>query len=376
MNLFERFEVLEDPRDIRGKKYKLIDIIIMTIYGLLFGLKDFVNIADYMELNEDYFKELLGLENGTPSHDCLSDIFARIDCNKFMNIFIEWTKDLIQKRTGKKISIDGKAVKSATDKINGGNTPYIVSAFIGELGLSIGQVKVDDKSNEITAIPDLLDLLDIEDSIVTIDAIGTQEDIVNKIVHDNKAHYVLKVKKNQKELLRNIKSQFNTYNNLYGNEKVQYKKTIEKDHGRGEIREYFLIYDTDKIKDKDKWKTVNSLLYVKVQTQDNDEIRTTDNYYIIDYKIDINTAIETVRDHWSIECGLHWKLDVIFDEDHSRNHMGNSINNLSILRKIVFNLVTLDNSFGKITMNKKLTRYKLNPKNIENLIFNVIPSIS
>lgn len=376
MNLFERFEVLEDPRDIRGKKYKLIDIIIMTIYGLLFGLKDFVNIADYMELNKDYFEELLGLENGTPSHDCLSDIFARIDCNKFMNIFIEWTKDLIQKKTGKKISIDGKAVKSATDKINGGNTPYIVSAFIGELGLSIGQVKVDDKSNEITAIPDLLDLLDIEDSIVTIDAIGTQEDIVNKIVHDNKAHYVLKVKKNQKELLRNIKSQFNTYNNLYGNEKVQYKKTIEKDHGRGEIREYFLIYDTDKIKDKDKWKTVNSLLYVKVQIQDNDEIRTTDNYYIIDYKIDINTAIETVRDHWSIECGLHWKLDVIFDEDHSRNHIGNSINNLSILRKIVFNLVTLDNSFGKITMNKKLTRYKLNPKNIENLIFNVIPSIS
>lgn len=376
MNLFERFEVLEDPRDVRGKKYRLIDILIMTIYGLLFGLKDFVNIADYMKLNEEYFTDLLKLENGTPSHDCLSDVFARIDCNKFMKIFIEWTKELVEKKTGKKISIDGKAIKSATDKINNGNIPYIVSAFIGELGISLGQVKVNDKSNEITAIPDLLDLLDIEGAVVTIDAIGTQEEIINKIVYDNKAHYLLKVKKNQKELLRDIKSQFNSYNNLYGNEKVKYKKTIEKDHGRGEIREYFLIYDTDKIKDKKKWKTVNALLYVKVQRQDNNEIKITDNYYIIDYKMDIDNAEKVTRDHWSIECGLHWKLDVIFDEDHSRNHIGNSINNLSILRKVVFNLVNLDNSFGKITMTKKLTRYKMDLKNIENLIFNIIPSIS
>ena len=268
MNLFERFEVLEDPRDVRGKKYRLIDILIMTIYGLLFGLKDFVNIADYMKLNEEYFTDLLKLENGTPSHDCLSDVFARIDCNKFIKIFIEWTKELVEKKTGKKISIDGKAIKSATDKINNGNIPYIVSAFIGELGISLGQVKVNDKSNEITAIPELLDLLDIEGAVVTIDAIGTQEEIINKIVYDNKAHYLLKVKKNQKELLRDIKSQFNSYNNLFGNEKVKYKKTIEKDHGRGEIREYFLIYDTDKIKDKKKWKTVNALLWIYVKFLD------------------------------------------------------------------------------------------------------------
>ena len=374
MNLFERFEVLEDPRDIRGKKYKLIDILIMTIYGLLFGLKDFVNIADYMKLNEKYFTELLGLENGTPSHDCLSDIYAKIDSKKFMEIFIEWTKDIVNKRTGKKISIDGKAIRSATDKINGSNIPYIVSAFIGELGLSIGQVKVDDKSNEITAIPELLDLIDINGATITIDAIGTQYEIANKIVSKG-GHYALKVKKNQSELLRNIKSQFNSYNNLYGNNNVQYKKTIDKDHGRGEIREYFLIYDTNKIKDKIKWKTVKSLLYVKVQREEKDELKVTDNYYIIDYKIDIDEVEKVIRDHWSIECGLHWKLDVILDDDHSRNREGNSINNLAILRKIIFNLASLDNSFGKITLTKKLTRYKLNCKNIERLIFDVIPSI-
>ena len=375
MNIFERFEILEDPRDIRGKKYKLIDILIMTIYGLLCGLKDYVNIADFMKLKEDYFTKLLNLENGTPSHDCLSDVFAVIDSKKFMKIFIEWTKDIIKTKTGKKISIDGKAIKSATDKINNGNIPYIVSAFIGEIGLSIGQVKVDDKSNEITAIPDLLDLLDIEGATITIDAIGTQEEIVNKIV-DKGAHYVLPVKDNQKELKKQIKSHFESYNNLYGNNEVFHKKTTEKDHGRIEEREYFLSYNTSKIKDKDKWKTVKAIAYTKVCRTYKDETIMTENYYIIDYEISIEKLIESIRDHWNIEWGLHWKLDVILDEDHSRNRVNNSINNLSIMRKIVFNLASLDNSFGKVPLQRKLTRYMLDFNNIEKLIFEVIPSIS
>lgn len=376
MTLFERFEVLEDPRDIRGKKYKLIDILIMTIYGILCGLKDFTNIADFMKLKEDYFTELLGLEHGTPSHDCLSDVFAMIDTKKFMEIFVLWINDIVKEKTGKNISIDGKAVKSATDRINGGNTPYIVSAFIGEIGLSIGQVKVDDKSNEITAIPELLDLIDIKDAIITIDAIGTQEEIANKIVEKG-GHFVLKVKKNQPELLRQIKSQFNSYNNLYGNNEVLYKKTMEKDHGRIEVREYFLITNTIKIKDKEKWKTVNALAYVKVMITEKDEMKVTDNYYIIDHEITIDKLETSIRDHWNIECGLHWRLDVILDEDHSTNKVGNSIHNLSTIRKIAFNLASLDDSFGKkIPLQRKLTRYMLDFKNIERLIFSVLPSIS
>lgn len=376
MTLFERFEVLEDPRDIRGKKYKLIDILIMTIYGVLCGLTDFVNIADFMRLKEEYFTELLGLENGTPSHDCLSDIFARINSKKFMEIFIEWIKELVENKTGKCISIDGKAIKSATDKINGGNIPYIVSAFIGELGLSLGEVKVDDKSNEITAIPDLLDLLQIEGAIVTIDAIGTQEKIANKIVEDNHAHYVLKVKTNQKELNRDIKRQFSKFNNLYGNKEILYKKTIEKDHGRGEIREYFLTYKHNEIKDKEKWKTVNALAYVKVQTMIGDEVKITNNYYIIDYEITIEDLERAIRDHWNIECGLHWRLDVIMKEDNSRNRINNSIENLATLRKIAFNLASLDDRFGKkIPLQRKLTRYMLDFTNIEKLLFEVIPRV-
>ena len=370
MNLFERFEVLEEPRDIRGKKYKLIDILIMTIYAILCGQEDYVNIAYFMKLKEDYFTSLLGLENGTPSHDCLSDLYAKIDSKKFMHIFIEWTREMVKNKTEKIISIDGKAIRNATDKVNGGNIPYIVSAFLGDIGLSIGQVKVDDKSNEITAIPDLLDLIDIKGSTITIDAIGTQEEIVNK-----KAHYVLKAKENQKALYKDIKRYFNKQYNLYGNKEIKYKKTIEKDHGRSEIREYFLSYNVDTITDKEKWETVNAIAYVKVQTMINEEVTITDNYYIIDYKIDIDRLEEVIRDHWNIECGLHWRLDVIMSEDYSRNRIKNSINNLSILRKIVFNLASLDSSFGKVPLKRKLTNYMLDFSKIERLIFEVIPSL-
>lgn len=375
MNLFERFEVLEDSRDERGKKYKLIDILIMTIYGLLCGLKDFTNIADFMKLKEDYFTKLLNLENGTPSHDCLSDLYASIDPKQFMKIFIEWTKDILEKKTGKKISIDGKAIKSATDKINNGNIPYIVSAFIGEIGLSMGEVKVDDKSNEITAILELLDLLDIEGATITIDAIGTQEDIVNKIVNKG-GHYVLPVKDNQRILKKEIKSQFDSYNNLLGNPEVFHKSTVDKDHGRIEEREYYLTYNTSKITDKEKWKTVNAVAYMRVTRTEQDETTITDNYYIIDNKIEIDKLIDAIGDHWNIECGLHWRLDVILDEDHSTNKVGNSIENLSIIRKIIFNLASLDNRFGKVPLQRKLTRYMFDFENIEKLIFEVIPSIS
>lgn len=376
MNLFERFEVLEDPRDIRGKKYKLMDLLTMTIYGLLCGLTDFTNIADFLKLKEDYFTKLLGLENGVPSHDCLSDLFANIDSKKFMEVFIEWTKDIVKRKSERNISIDGKAIKSATDKVNKGNIPYIVSAFIGELGLSIGQVKVEDKSNEIKAIPTLLDLLEIENATITIDAIGTQEEIVNKIVKEKKAHYILNVKDNQKELKKQIRAQFESYNNLYGNTEVYHQKTIEKDHGRLEEREYFLTYNTRKIEDKKKWETVNAIAYVRVSRTENNETSITDKYYIIDYEIGLDKLIKGIRSHWSIECGLHWRLDVILDEDHSKNRTKNSINNLSIARKIVFNLASLDTSFGKVPLQRKLTRYMLDFTNIEKLIFEVIPSIS
>lgn len=373
-SLFNHFEILEDPRDIRGKRHELINIIIMTIYGILCGYTDFTNLADFLKVHEEYFTNLLNLKYGTPSHDTLSNVFAIIDSKKFLELFIEWISQII-KENGIHISIDGKAIKSARDKINGGNTPYVVSAFLSDIGISVGQVKVDDKSNEITAIPELIKLLDIEGKIITIDAIGTQEEICNLITNkEKKGNYILKVKDNQKDLKDDIKTYFNLGLKRDDTDIAVWDTDYEKDHGRIEKRVYYLSYNIDCISDKNKWKSVKAIGRIDVHRIENDKEKITKHYYILSDRFSVNTFIKTTREHWNIECGLHWRLDVIFDEDHSRSHKGNSINNLSLIRKIVFNLARLDKSMGdKLTLKQKMTRYTSNFKNIENLIFNVIP---
>lgn len=372
--LYNHFEVLEDPRDTRGKRHELINILIMTIYGILCGYTDFTNLADFLKVHEDYFISLLNLEYGTPSHDTLSNVFAIIDSKKFMEIFIAWIKQIIN-NNGLHLSIDGKAVKSARDKINGGNTPYIVSAFLSDIGISIGQVKVDDKSNEITAIPELIQLLDIEGKIITIDAIGTQEDICNLITSkEKKGDYILKVKDNQKDLKDDIRTYFDLGLKRDDTSIAIWETDYEKNHGRIEKRIYYLSYEVNCISNKDKWKSVHAIGRVDVHRIENDKEKITKHYYILSKDFSIHTFMTTTREHWNIECGLHWRLDVIMDEDHSRNRVGNSIDNLSLIRKIVFNIARLDKSMGeKLTLKQKMTRYTSDFNNIENLIFQVIP---
>lgn len=371
-SLFEHFEILEDPRDIRGKKHELTNILIMTIYGILCGYTDFVNIADFLNVYEEYFINLLNLENGIPSHDTFSNVFRNIDSKKFMELFIDWIKEIVGQK-GTHLAIDGKAIKSARNKINGGNTPYIVSAFLCDIGISIGQVKVDDKSNEITAIPELLDLIDIKGKIITIDAIGTQEDIANKIV-DKKGFYVLKVKDNQKDLKDDIKTYFDLGLKEESSDIAIVETNYEKEHGRIEKRKYYLSYDISCIHDLKKWSTVKAIGRIDVYREENNIEKITTHYYILSNNFTIDTFISSTRYHWNIECSLHWRLDVIMDEDHSRNRLDNSIENLATIRKIVFNLARLDTSMGdKLTLKQKMTRYTSNFKNIENLIFNVIP---
>lgn len=371
-SLFEQFEILEDPRDIRGKKHELTNILIMTIYGILCGYTDFVNIADFLNVYEEYFINLLNLENGIPSHDTFSNVFRNIDSKKFMELFIDWIKEIVGQK-GTHLAIDGKAIKSARNKINGGNTPYIVSAFLCDIGISIGQVKVDDKSNEITAIPELLDLIDIKGKIITIDAIGTQEDIANKIV-DKKGFYVLKVKDNQKDLKDDIKTYFDLGLKEESSDIAIVETNYEKEHGRIEKRKYYLSYDISCIHDLKKWSTIKAIGRIDVYREENNIEKITTHYYILSNNFTIDTFISSTRYHWNIECSLHWRLDVIMDEDHSRNRLDNSIENLATIRKIVFNLARLDTSMGdKLTLKQKMTRYTSNFKNIENLIFNVIP---
>lgn len=376
-SLYDHFIVLEDPRDIRGKRHELINILIMVIYGILCGYTDFTNLADFLKVHEKYFISLLDLKYGTPSHDTLSNVFAVIDSKKFIDLFIKWMKKILQEN-GTHLSIDGKAIKSARDKINGGNTPYIVSAFLSDIGLSVGQLKVDDKSNEITAIPELIELLDIEGKIITIDAIGTQEDICNLITSKaKKGDYILKVKDNQKDLKDDIKTYFDLGLKRDDSNIAIWETNYEKNHGRIEKRKYYLSYEAHCISDKIKWKSVKAIGRIDVYRIESDQEKVAKHYYILSNLFSLDTFIKITREHWNIECGLHWRLDVHFDEDHSRNRIGNSLNNLSLVRKIVFNLARLDKSMGdKLTLKQKMTRYMSDFKNIENLIFHVIPYTS
>lgn len=372
--LLNHFEVLEDPRDIRGKKHELKNILLLTIYGTLCGYTDFVNMVDFLMLHEDYFSDLLDLKYGIPSHDTFSRVFSIINPNEFMNLFINWIKEITNQK-GLHVAIDGKAIKSARDKVNNGNIPYILSGFLCDVGISIGQIKVDDKSNEITAIPNLLDLIDIKGKIITIDAIGTQEEIANKIVYEKKAAYILKVKDNQKDLKDDIKTYFDLELKRDSIEIDILETSFEKNHGRIEKRTYYISYNTECIHNKEKWKSVKAIGRMDVYREENGKITTTKNYYILSQQFPTETFKNITRAHWNIECSLHWRLDVILDEDHSTNKKDNSIDNLAIIRKIVFNLARLDSSMGNLTLKKKLTRYSFDFKNIENLLFNVIPAI-
>lgn len=210
------------------------------------------------------------------------------------------------KRYGIHISIDGKAIKSARDKINGGNTPYIVSAFLSDIGISIGQVKVDDKSNEITAIPELIKLLDIKEKIITIDAIGTQEEICNLITSkDKKGNYILKVKNNQKDLRDDIKTFFDLGLKRDDTDIAIWDTDYEKDHGRIEKRFYYLSYNIDCISDKKKWKSVKAIGRIDVHRIENEKEKITRHYYILSKTVDLETFIKITREHWNTECGLH-----------------------------------------------------------------------
>lgn len=373
------FSELTDTRDARGLKHELTNCIVMTIFGILAGHYDAENIAFFLKLNEEYFNKELNLENGTPSPDTLLRIYSLIDPEEFMKIFVKWVENIIKEKNEqlnnkyKLIPIDGKAIKSATDKINGGNTPYIVSAFLQDLGISIAGVKVDEKSNEITAIPELLDLISIENCIVTIDAMGCQKEIAKKIVEKD-GHYCFAVKENKKNFYVDIKDYFNfVLNDNFENKNLVTYSTTDKDHGRIERREHYIVYDIDWLYGKENWQNLSMIGMTRNYREINGEISIQEKYYISDLKLSGEEFARVVRGHWSIENNLHWILDVHFREDWSLCKQENALKNLSTIRKICYNLTKLDPFNTKLSFNKKLTLYNYDLNNIKKLIFDVIP---
>ncbi len=376
-SLISIFSEMKDPRDNRGKKHKLIHVIVLAIYGILCGYNDFANMSYYLKKREPELTKELGLLNGVPSHDTFSAVFRILDPKEFMRLFIKWAKQITKDKTiGNHIAIDGKAVKSATDKVNKGNIPYIVSGFLTDIGISIGQVKVDDKSNEIKAIPELLDLINIEDSTITIDAIGTQTNIVRKIV-DKKGHYCLSVKENQRNLYEDISLYFD-YVQKDNEEKRKYISeyiTSEKGHGRIEKRKYYICERVDFINTLHDWESLKAIGMVTQEREICGEKSIEKHYYILDRVVEASEFATYVRDHWTIENQLHWILDVIFDEDHSTSKKENSIQNLSIIRKIVFNLTKLDSEMAKKTTKKKMIDFQFDFSLFNKFINEVISNV-
>jgi predicted transposase YbfD/YdcC len=372
-SFFKIFENLEDPRDNRGKKHLLIHIIVLSIYGILCGYDDFTNMAYFLKKQESVLSEKLKLLNGIPSHDTFSAVFRIIDPNNFIKLFIDWTKQMFELK-GKHIAIDGKAVAAATDKVNNGNIPYVVSAFLTDIGISIGQYKIDEKTNEIKGIPELLDIIDIKDSTITIDAIGTQKVIVEKIIK-KEGHYCLSVKKNHKLLYDDI----NTYyqDAIYDNKeipKMSYYETLEKGHGRIEKRKYYIVNDLSFVLDRDNWRNLKSVGMVIQERTIGDKTSKEIQYHILDQILTAKDYERYTRSHWKIENNLHWILDVIFNEDHSLAKKNNAIHNLTLLRKIVFNFTKLDPSMEKKTTKKKIIDYTFDFSTFEKLIYEFIPT--
>lgn len=371
------FSKLPDSRDTRGLKHELGDIIVMSIYAVLCGYTDAENMAFFMKLQETYFTKILDLKHGVPSADTLLRVFALIEPENFMQMFYCWIQDVlstIQREKSsevQRIAIDGKAVRAAAEK--GRHIPYIISAYLENCGLSIGQLKVGEKTNEIKEIPELLKKLDITDCVITIDAIGCQKQIAKQIV-DQKGHYCLAVKTNQAILYEEIKDYF-SYAEKEEPEQIKVYQTIEKDHGRIEKRKYLISSDIEYLTGRENWANLRTIGKVESSREINGKRSSEMRYYILDQKITPEEMSRIVRGHWEIENNLHWVLDVHFREDRCKVKAEKAMQNLALIRKICYNLMKLDKRFDKkkkMTYKKMSMLYNCHLEYIEELIFEEI----
>jgi len=343
------FSDLEDPRfHDRNFRHKLSDILTITILGTICGADNWVEISSFAKSKEGWLRGFLELANGVPSHDTFGRVFCVLDSKTFEECFIEWSESLSKLfRDDKKshIAIDGKTSRRSHNRRKGQNPLHMVSAWASNQGLLLGQVSTEEKSNEIEAIPRLLDMIDVEDSIVTIDAMGCQKEIATLII-ERKGEYILTLKDNQPTLADNIKAIFEL------GEKTQYKKMhhlqkIEKikGHGRIEKRRYTLISCKDNWTFDVRWPGLRSIGMVEVKRTVNYETTHSVRYFLTSLKYDqMDDFMRGVRKHWDIEINLHWSLDVSFADDLNRARIGNAAENLSIIKRIALNLLKQEKS--------------------------------
>jgi predicted transposase YbfD/YdcC len=337
--LKEDFAGVADPR-AGNRSHQLIDIIILAICGLLCGADSWVEIETFGKAKQGWFQQFLALRNGIPSHDTFGRVFAVLDPQQFREGFLNCVKALAELME-KNIAIDGKQLRRSHDRANDQAALHVVSAWSAANGIVLAQEKVPDKTNEIIAIPVLLELLDLANCIITIDAMGCQTKIAQKII-DADADYVLALKKNQEKLHEIGAVLFGDPHEIKAT-KPDYHKEVNKGHGRIEIRECWATDDEQYLnyieQELGHWAGLQSLIRVQSERHINGDSSTETRYFISSLPSDAKQLLRTIRSHWEIENKLHWVLDMSFREDACRVRQGNATENLAIMRHLCLNLL-------------------------------------
>ena len=362
LTLKDAMMLITDFRINRKKKYPLYEILMIAACTIICGGKGFHDFERFGKSKRKWFKQFLPLENGIPSHDTFRRVLSLLDPKSFNEAIVKWLESIVDV-TGDVISIDGKCLRRAYNK--SGKIPCIVSAFSGKGKVVIGQIKADEKSNEITAIPNLLKMLYLKGCIVTIDAAGCQKKIVKEI-RKREADYMISLKGNQSTMHDEIKLFFNDAIKC-GSRSLKKARSITCEHGRVETRTCWQSDYIDWFEDKDKWEGLRSVCMVEssVYKKSTEESTTERRYFISSMTLNPRKALKTIRSHWGIES-MHWTLDMTFDEDRSRARTKNAAENLAMLRHVVLNVLKLDKTIigGTSTKCKELTwdddkRFKL-----------------
>jgi predicted transposase YbfD/YdcC len=343
--LWMPFGQVTDPRVERTKEHVLLDIIVIAVCGVICGADNWVEIELWGQENERWLRQFLALPNGIASHDTFGRVFARLDETEFQNAFIQWVQSAYTISGGQVIAIDGKQLRRSHDRTLGKAAIHRVSAWATHNHLTLGQRKVDAKSNEITAIPQLLDVLMVEGGIVTIDAMGCQTDIAQKII-DKKADYVLALKENQANLYQDVVDLFDhAQQTSFRTVDSDYVRTVEKDHGRIELRECWTITDPNGfpyLHNASAWANLQTRVMVRRERRLPDKTTVETAYYISSRPKPAAPLLDATRSHWGVENSLHWVLDLAFREDESRMRHGNSPQNFAVLRHVALNLLKQD----------------------------------
>lgn len=348
LSLIEHFQMLSDPRMDRTKEHDLIDVLIIAVCTLLCGGESFNDMEDFGYAKEDWFKTFLRLRNGIPSHDTFNRVFAALDPEQFLDCFLRWTQSLRQAVAQEIVALDGKALRRALNKDQ--SIKYVVSAWAESNNLVLGQLKVTDKSNEITALPRLLRVLELSGCIVTIDAMGCQKKIAKEIIESD-ADFVLALKGNQETVHQEVKDFVDE--TVAETQKPRPRgaklstaaarlatlETVEKDHGRLETRRYYQSAGLDWFADLKQWEGLKSVGMVESVREVEGKATVERRYYLSSLPLNVELFARAVRGHWGVENKLHWVMDVCFREDHSRARAGYAAENLATLRRLALNLL-------------------------------------